>query len=153
MYRLIAMFRILAATLGLVGTLAAGSAPATTIYSDFGPGNAHSAGVSYPVPLDASAGEIAAAMQFTSNGNYKITQIDVAIEFLTNGDGGFVTLNADNGGSPGALLGVLGFPGTLAAPTSIVEDIQTTFQTGWPVDIGLGLIGSKSGQAAAHQPK
>jgi len=81
-----------------------GTVAATTIYSNFGPGGV------YDGPATVVAGATSAAyfsvvgQAFTPSGNYQLSQIDLALLFISGTNSTTVSLKADAGGLPGALL-------------------------------------------------
>ena len=90
-----------------------GVAQNTTIYSNFLPGNTFVCCGGEPVagaPGSAFfgvAGPAQAAAPFTPTGNFRLTQIDLPLDFVASPTytGGFnLSLNGDSGGVPGAAL-------------------------------------------------
>jgi hypothetical protein len=87
----------------LISSCWAGSALADTIFTDFGPGNTYNTGLGRII---SNVGEavLTPASQFTSGGNYSVTQIDVALGYIGGTNSITVSLFTDNNGSAGSLL-------------------------------------------------
>jgi hypothetical protein len=93
---------LIAALLSSMFWTPTGSARADIIFSDFGPGNTYGTSYSY---VDGQK-HLTGAMQFTSGGNYSVTDIHLALGILCCGDGNVtVSLWTDAGGALGSQLG------------------------------------------------
>lgn len=101
--RHIRSFSLLAAlSLTATPSLTAG----TVVFSDFGPGNSYNGDVAHPLSGSSSILHYQSlADEFTSDGNYSLTQVDVAVSHALGPGSSFVLdLDNGNGGSPGSTL-------------------------------------------------
>jgi hypothetical protein len=86
--------------------LAPSTSRADVIFSTFGPGDTFQCCIGYTVSgLKSPVGEeLLTANEFTSTGNFALTQIDLGFGWVTGTNSFTVTLNADANGQPGAVL-------------------------------------------------
>ncbi len=90
-----------------VGCLAcSGWSFAATVFSNFGPSDSFNTQAGHSISGSKSPlGEtITAAMGFTPQGNFTLSQIDVAVAHFSGVDDVVLTLNGDSGGIPGAIM-------------------------------------------------
>ncbi|SRR5579872_20082 len=82
-------------------------ASADTFFSDFGPGNSYNCCVGGTISGPTSApGWVIQANQFTAGFSGSVSQIDIAIGYVTGAlNGATISLWSDNGGLPGSQLG------------------------------------------------
>src|SRR5690349_5796048 len=82
-------------------------ASADTFFSNFGPGNSYNCCVGGTISGPTSApGWIIQANQFTAGFSGSVSQIDVAMGYVTGAlNGATISLWSDNGGIPGSQLG------------------------------------------------
>ena len=86
--------------------LCGGYANATTIFSDFGPGNTYNAGIGWAVTGPGSfTAPFSQAGEFTSTGNYSVGQIDLGLGNISGTNSAVVSLWTEVSGLPGAQLG------------------------------------------------
>src|SRR5438128_855967 len=81
-------------------------ARAGTIFNNFGPANTYNSGSGSTVS-GASSGTgqfVASAMSFTPAGTFVLTQIDVAVGFVSRTNSVALSLNSDSGGLPGGVI-------------------------------------------------
>jgi len=102
--------KLLACSIGLlafVAALPATSKASTVIYSDFGSNNNYDCCEGYTISGSNSVIGTAYsdAMLFTSGANYSVTQLDVAVGYVTGTNGAQISIAEDNGGIPGTSLG------------------------------------------------
>jgi len=97
-----------------------GTAAATTIYSNFGPGNDYLGNVSRSFGGFPMVGQA-----FTPSGNYQLTQIDLALVYFGGTNSVNVGLNADTGGLPGAVIATWSDPINLQAIGTTCCIVQT----------------------------
>jgi hypothetical protein len=79
---------------------------ADTIFSNFGPGDSFQTNEGYTVSGSqlVSGLNLDQAMGFTPGSSFNLTQIDIAMSFVAGHNAVNLSLNADAGGLPGALL-------------------------------------------------
>lgn len=130
-------------SIGLVAVLGAASAVlcwplasrADTILSTFGPGHSYVCCIGWTVSGPSSAiaaaigGSASVANQFTSPGNYRLDQIDLALGTFSGDDSAVVSLWTDTGGLPDAMLGAWSVGG-LPLFGSTSDQIVTIGSTG-----------------------
>lgn len=77
-----------------------------TVYDNFAPGHIYDANNAYVVAGVGAVGQtILTANEFTSPGNYSVSQIDVALTWVSGTNGAVVSLWTDGGSVPGTALG------------------------------------------------
>jgi hypothetical protein len=75
----------------------------TIVYSDFGPGNSFNTTLGYPVG-NVGGRNFAVADEFTPSATGNLRSITLALGHLTGGTTVTVSVDADNGGTPGTTL-------------------------------------------------
>jgi hypothetical protein len=76
-----------------------------TIFGDFGPGNYYDAFSGWPVTgASAIGGFFESAGPFNVTGNFYLSQIDIALGWISGTNSAVVSLDSDNGGVPGSTL-------------------------------------------------
>ena len=127
-----------------VGCLAfSGLGYADTVFSDFGSHDTFQTGIGYTIsgPTSPIGDTITSAMEFTSTGNFTLSQIDAAIGYVTGVNSDMFTLTTDSGGLPGSVLeswmvtGLPAFGGSYAPVTlmSIPGVMLSAGQSYWLV--------------------
>lgn len=87
-------------TIGLVFFAVAAPASASTIYSNFGPGNSFNIYVGAEVDSGVTP-----AAAFTPTGDFTLTQIDIALSYQSQGaDNAAIFLESDSNGLPSGLV-------------------------------------------------
>jgi hypothetical protein len=97
-----------------------------TIFDDFGAGDTYYCCEGWTASGPNSPyGTFWAANEFTSSGDYSVTQIDLGIGYVSGTNSATVELTTDNGGIPGTVLGSWGISGqpSLGAATDVITTI------------------------------
>ena len=99
------------------------AAPANVIISSFGPGNGYdlNGGLSISTIGSANRYETATAVSFTPSSTYTLSQIDLALGYVSGTNSFVVKLVNDNSGPVGSLIETWVF----SAPTFLQADLNT----------------------------
>jgi len=98
--------------------LAENAGAGTIIFNDFGPSNAYSSTTGWSFfQTSGPSGNATMANQFTPSGTYQLSQIDLALLFVSGTNAATVTLNSNTSGSPGAVLATWNLSGLPANQT------------------------------------
>ena len=116
-------------TLAFISTLSAGSALADIIFTDYGSGFSYNTGVGAEVGVvPGLTTHFAPAFEFTSSGNFSVTEIVLSVGFISGTNGVLVSLHDDASGTPGAFL------------ANVVLTGLSNFSPGGGSTIGIFLI-------------
>jgi len=108
------------------------------IYNNFAPGHTYLCCTAWTVQGTNFGPALSPAMEFVSPASMSVTQIDVALSFITGTNAALVSLWTDAGDRPGALLGswsLSNFP-RFGTSSDVVQSITGVS--------GIGLLGGES---------
>jgi MYXO-CTERM domain-containing protein len=121
----------------------------TVIYSNLGPGNSYLADSAWDVTGPSSGdGFQSMAAPFTPSSNYSLAQIDAALVSFGGPNTITLSLNADSGGAPGAVIEswvINGLPasGASGSPVQTVTPVSTVLLNAgtqyWVVALATGV--------------
>lgn len=135
-----AKLAFLAVTAVVGAAILATSSNAAVVFSDLGAGNSYQANAGWTVSgLGSPSGVMAFAAQFTSPGNYTVSQIDVALTTI-NGNGVMpVILYSDSGDALGSNIGSVSFIPDSGLPSfGSTSSALTLFPGGAAVTLSAG---------------
>jgi len=117
--------------LGLITCFPVASTASSVIFSDFGPGHTYNSVTGLAIAgTGSNPGFVEWGNSFTSSAKFDLTEIRMALGWIAGANGVTVSLDANNGGTPGQALATWSFAGLPVAGTSN-SIIQTkTFAAG-----------------------
>jgi hypothetical protein len=116
--------------------ICAGAAGATTLYTDFGPGQTYNTSSGWFIGGSGAVTQASIAAPFTPSVTATLDSLDLAVDVFAGTTSFTVEITADSSGAPGAVLesfsltGITGTP-TVRSLTSILHPSLSSLSTYW----------------------